>query len=852
MDVLHLSDLHLREDSPERTLDELWSAPAAALAPERARFDVIVVSGDLTQRAEPEEYEGLLTFSRRCLLPLLKDDLPGPAVKRIIFVPGNHDVSWSAPIERDGRGHAERGDVATAEEIWRHSERDQRRAEIHADGIRIHHLADPATYAKRLEACQAFLDAFYGDALATAPDRRFDLRQPAAAGQDWSAHVFADGRGESIAFFGFNSCHANDRYWRGGHVNPAAIANAQRVAHGALREHMKIAVWHHGLASDRGRPDYLALSEIGPIQDLGCRLAFHGHVHKAGREIRKLVRDRITIVATGSLGAGRSDRPEMVCNQFSVVRIHPTRAAVSVYARSSEANQYERGETEMLPLHGLPASAHGGRPSAASIVRDFRVGEDGITRIRLAMNEVDTHGASLPLSVLFTPSRQIAAEQAWVDGASTPVSQKTLSDGSIRFWLPETQRRARKLEWEYLVANALALTQEDLLRKERPALYPNLGIEEDAIGYLVRVECDRLELHLEFERSGPAAELPVIGSARPLVERKSVEGGEERWIPIESENERCSVDASSHSGSLRVDAPIPDVRYSLVYKPAQRGPRLSADAKDLAARLLRLTRTDPTRGPTAIALLSRCVAAGVSAALGQGPATEPSATPPSPALPGLEGPWVGYLWNAERKALQPAFGDLTPGLWGERFGSGVGVVGHAFRFGASALWWRGGETAARASIVFLEHDDPPVRADWVVAVPLLVATGRAAIGVVAFGGPRPAGNTCPASEALATMARDLVELEEAQRKGDTDLTPPDTSIERRRALLEAANLYFWSAIAEGAIFGNDDRRFAASVLERSVRGTDTASGHPVEPAPPAGALRPAGPSVPAPGGNDGR
>jgi 3',5'-cyclic AMP phosphodiesterase CpdA len=71
--LVHLSDLHFG-----RVDDELLAplrATVEAIAP-----DLVVVSGDLTQRAKSEEFEA----ARHYL-----DSLPGPQ----IIVPGNHDIS---------------------------------------------------------------------------------------------------------------------------------------------------------------------------------------------------------------------------------------------------------------------------------------------------------------------------------------------------------------------------------------------------------------------------------------------------------------------------------------------------------------------------------------------------------------------------------------------------------------------------------------------------------------------------------------------------------------------------------------------------------------------------------------
>lgn len=70
--VVHLSDLHFGK------VDQALLAPLKALV-DRLEPDVVVVSGDLTQRARSHEF-----IAARAFL----DALPGPQ----IVVPGNHDV----------------------------------------------------------------------------------------------------------------------------------------------------------------------------------------------------------------------------------------------------------------------------------------------------------------------------------------------------------------------------------------------------------------------------------------------------------------------------------------------------------------------------------------------------------------------------------------------------------------------------------------------------------------------------------------------------------------------------------------------------------------------------------------
>ena len=71
--LVHLSDLHFGR------VDDTLLAPLRELV-ERIAPDVVVVSGDLTQRAKSEEFEQARAYL---------DTLPGPQ----IIVPGNHDIA---------------------------------------------------------------------------------------------------------------------------------------------------------------------------------------------------------------------------------------------------------------------------------------------------------------------------------------------------------------------------------------------------------------------------------------------------------------------------------------------------------------------------------------------------------------------------------------------------------------------------------------------------------------------------------------------------------------------------------------------------------------------------------------
>ena len=80
--VFHVSDLHFgRPTIPEQI------AAIETIVQER-RFDVVAISGDLSQRAHPGEFVAAQAFIR-----------DANRVSRTIVVPGNHDVVWwKAPL----------------------------------------------------------------------------------------------------------------------------------------------------------------------------------------------------------------------------------------------------------------------------------------------------------------------------------------------------------------------------------------------------------------------------------------------------------------------------------------------------------------------------------------------------------------------------------------------------------------------------------------------------------------------------------------------------------------------------------------------------------------------------------
>jgi 3',5'-cyclic AMP phosphodiesterase CpdA len=93
--IIHISDLHFGKSNfpdidiaGQRSLASLFAADLAALKMERPA--AVIISGDLTWRGDPAEFQEALTFVTRL------QSLHGvDTFLDLVIVPGNHDIKWA-------------------------------------------------------------------------------------------------------------------------------------------------------------------------------------------------------------------------------------------------------------------------------------------------------------------------------------------------------------------------------------------------------------------------------------------------------------------------------------------------------------------------------------------------------------------------------------------------------------------------------------------------------------------------------------------------------------------------------------------------------------------------------------
>jgi hypothetical protein len=778
--ILHISDLHITR--PHRNLEQVWNGPHGALRDDL--FDYIVVSGDLSQRATEKEYKELCSFAKDTLSKRLKlrVDESVPDLARIVFVPGNHDVDWKADVY-------EPVNIATLGDDWYEqlqSHVTTLRKEPETGDLRMF-ISDvahfgmlrikPAEYAKRFTNVQAFFVEFYQNTAAAdgilrrEHCRPFNLLDSSGDG-DWSAHVFP---ADNVAFVGLSSCARNDKYWHGARFDERAIASVRNHIEKLRRsfpDMLFVAVWHHGFASDVGRPDRLTLNDIGTLYNIGIRLGFHGHTHIDELQYHDLLSGRLVIVATGSLGAGDGELPRGTDNQFSVVDVYPSRVDIKRYELTRK-NVFEH-TSESLPLVRRSEGGAGPVSRAERHKRSFRVNKDGIVEVVVKLTGIQALG-SLPLAIVSPPFCNVSHRRAKTNLGQVEVHKTELPDGRIRYWLVVADG-IKSCEWSYHVSNTVALTQSELaLLPSRQPWYTNIGPNEDARSHTVRLDCDDLEIGVTFE-----AGIPHVSSARALVERRQSDGQDSYWEMDELETARAAsafmLDAGQGEMILRVTAPIREHRYSIVFTPTNASPEYPLRAKQLGRRLVEACRNDTYGASRLRDHISSTVGRVLSNVL-------TSSFAPI-------GAWSGFLWHQEKRKLFAAFGEFPAKSWASRFAAGAGVVGHAFRHSCPVGWVNPGQRhePGRENTIFQEipehYEGDPFRYEWVLNIPLWLETSGPSIGVVGFAREH---STTEVDYKLRALAEDISSAPEGVSESNKALL---VKLERQ------INAAFWIALAK--------------------------------------------------------
>ena len=255
--ILHLSDLHITENEDPSTRLQ----PLLADLQDRdggfgcERLDYLVLSGDLTNRATPGEFE-------KCyqLISQLIERFELSA-ERCIIVPGNHDLSWDEQVYQ-----------------WRQKrlldERKQPSGTFVEQGGG-YLVRDEAKYPQRFSNFNKFYHS-----LVQQP-------YPLIAEEQGLSFLFPDTR---LQFMTLNSAWQIDEFFSDrASINDSALARALLQADKQIKQAkdaeqlakdaniLRLAVWHHPAT---GREMMQQDSFLEKLRQADVKLGLHGHVHE--------------------------------------------------------------------------------------------------------------------------------------------------------------------------------------------------------------------------------------------------------------------------------------------------------------------------------------------------------------------------------------------------------------------------------------------------------------------------------------------------------------------------------------------------------------------------------------------
>lgn len=299
--ILHLSDLHI----PANCDPDVLLIPLLTDLRDRheglslEKLDFVVISGDITNRASPAEFEKAQQVVSKLCGHL------GISAGRCMIVPGNHDLDWEYQVYNfSKKRHVDLGKLAAGSFVPQ------------GDGYLIR---DEAKYPGRF---RNFSHHFYHPLLLT----EYPL-EPAAQGLP---SLFVP---ERLQFFLFNSAwEIDEEYKHRSSLCPSAISRAidagnrqlqdarERGDLGANDDVLRLAVFHHPITGNEKMHDAAFIEQF---RRNDIRAVFHGHVHEERVAIEGHLASfrHLHVVGAGSFGAPGSHRPESVPRLYNLITI---------------------------------------------------------------------------------------------------------------------------------------------------------------------------------------------------------------------------------------------------------------------------------------------------------------------------------------------------------------------------------------------------------------------------------------------------------------------------------------------------------------------------------------------------
>ncbi len=316
LNILHLSDLHFGNNDDAN----LWSNQlcqdifndifAKSVFKEDATIHALIISGDITNKADAKEFDAARLFIEKLIIKLKLES------KQIIIVPGNHEVNWD---------EAENAYQLTERKNYNSELKKDCYIELAEDIIKV--MDDEEKYRKRFTNFSNFYKAIKGKSYPQEYDEQGIIYHLAA---------------ENLLILGLNSAWNLDKYFPNrSNIHDIALSNAiNEISNSSeYNKCFKIAVWHHPYS----RAGEAHIENPGFIERLavaGFRLFLHGHIHQADNSLYRhdmnLEGRKLDGICAGTFGAPTKQLATAYPWQYNLLRFKGNQLTVFTRRREKE------------------------------------------------------------------------------------------------------------------------------------------------------------------------------------------------------------------------------------------------------------------------------------------------------------------------------------------------------------------------------------------------------------------------------------------------------------------------------------------------------------------------------------
>ncbi|SEN03771.1 Calcineurin-like phosphoesterase [Mucilaginibacter gossypiicola] len=325
--ILHISDLHRSKELP------ISNGPlVSSLISDRDKYvdeetpnicspNLIIVSGDIVRGSSNpdvlqsiDEIENQYNEAEEFLTSLCDNFLDGDK-KKLIIIPGNHDIDWK--YSKESMEKLDKAAVFDTENninwaILKDAFTPQSSTRWSWKDLSFFKIKNTDIYNKRLAAFAKFYHKFYDG------DRTYSLN-PA------DQYDIFDYPELDLSVIAYSSCYNNDHLRFVGDIHPDCISKSSSDIRELIkRGRLIIGTWHHNTKGGPFESNYMDGSILKNFIDSKISIGFHGHQHRmeAIHEHNDIIQQKsIIVIGAGTLCGGREELPTGTNRQYNVIEL---------------------------------------------------------------------------------------------------------------------------------------------------------------------------------------------------------------------------------------------------------------------------------------------------------------------------------------------------------------------------------------------------------------------------------------------------------------------------------------------------------------------------------------------------